>query len=90
MASVLNGLDSILSTAQMPAGIPVGTLAIGKAGAVTAALLAVSILATSAGVVGEGAPGHGEALARFLNVGNCPARIISLPLSTNLPINGCR
>jgi 5-(carboxyamino)imidazole ribonucleotide mutase len=46
MASVLNGLDSILSTAQMPAGIPVGTLAIGKAGAVNAALLAVSILAT--------------------------------------------
>jgi 5-(carboxyamino)imidazole ribonucleotide mutase len=47
MASVLNGLDSILSTAQMPAGIPVGTLAIGKAGAVNAALLAVSILATN-------------------------------------------
>jgi 5-(carboxyamino)imidazole ribonucleotide mutase len=47
MASVLNGLDSILSTAQMPAGIPVGTLAIGKAGAVNAALLAVAILANS-------------------------------------------
>jgi 5-(carboxyamino)imidazole ribonucleotide mutase len=47
MSSVLNGLDSILSTAQMPAGIPVGTLAIGKAGAVNAALLAVAILATS-------------------------------------------
>jgi 5-(carboxyamino)imidazole ribonucleotide mutase len=45
MASVLNGLDSILSTAQMPAGIPVGTLAIGKAGATNAALLAVAILA---------------------------------------------
>ena len=47
MNSVLNGMDSILSTAQMPAGIPVGTLAIGKAGAVNAALLAVAILATS-------------------------------------------
>jgi 5-(carboxyamino)imidazole ribonucleotide mutase len=46
MNSVLNGMDSILSTAQMPAGIPVGTLAIGKAGAVNAALLAVAILAT--------------------------------------------
>lgn len=47
MNSVLNGMDSILSTAQMPAGIPVGTLAIGKAGAVNAALLAIAILATS-------------------------------------------
>jgi len=47
MSSVLNGLDSILSTAQMPAGIPVGTLAIGKAGAVNAALLAIAILATN-------------------------------------------
>lgn len=45
MESKLNGLDSLLSTAQMPGGIPVGTLAIGKAGAVNAALLAVAILA---------------------------------------------
>ena len=43
----LNGLDSLLSIAQMPAGIPVGTLAIGEAGAKNAALLAVSILANS-------------------------------------------
>ncbi len=41
----LDGLDSLLATVQMPRGIPVGTLAIGKAGAVNAALLAVSILA---------------------------------------------
>jgi 5-(carboxyamino)imidazole ribonucleotide mutase len=41
----LQGLDSLLSIAQMPAGIPVGTLAIGKAGAINAALLAASILA---------------------------------------------
>lgn len=41
----LKGLDSLLSTVQMPAGIPVGTLAIGKAGATNAALLAVAILA---------------------------------------------
>jgi 5-(carboxyamino)imidazole ribonucleotide mutase len=41
----LKGLDSLLSTVQMPGGIPVGTLAIGKAGAVNAALLAVAILA---------------------------------------------
>ena len=41
----LKGLDSLLSIVQMPAGVPVGTLAIGKAGAVNAALLAASILA---------------------------------------------
>jgi 5-(carboxyamino)imidazole ribonucleotide mutase len=45
MESKLMGLDSLLSTAQMPGGIPVGTLAIGKAGAVNAALLAIAILA---------------------------------------------
>ncbi len=43
----LGGLDALLSTAQMPAGVPVGTLAIGKAGAKNAALLAVQILALS-------------------------------------------
>jgi 5-(carboxyamino)imidazole ribonucleotide mutase len=41
----LRGIDSLLSMVQMPSGIPVGTLAIGKAGAVNAALLAISILA---------------------------------------------
>jgi 5-(carboxyamino)imidazole ribonucleotide mutase len=43
----LKGLDSLLAMVQMPAGIPVGTLAIGKAGATNAALLAVAILANS-------------------------------------------
>ena len=43
----LKGMDSLLSIAQMPGGIPVGTLAIGKAGAINAALLAVAILANS-------------------------------------------
>jgi 5-(carboxyamino)imidazole ribonucleotide mutase len=47
MQSALNGLDSLLSTAQMPGGIPVGTLAIGKAGAKNAALLAASIIGLS-------------------------------------------
>ena len=42
--SKLKGLDSLLSTVQMPSGIPVGTLAIGKAGAINSALLATSIL----------------------------------------------
>ena len=44
-SAALKGMDSLLSTVQMPGGIPVGTLAIGKAGAVNAALLAVAILA---------------------------------------------
>lgn len=44
-SSNLNGIDSLLSIVQMPAGVPVGTLAIGNAGAKNAALLAVSILA---------------------------------------------
>src|SRR5690242_6093070 len=43
----LKGMDSLLSIAQMPAGVPVGTLAIGRAGAVNAALLAAAILATT-------------------------------------------
>jgi 5-(carboxyamino)imidazole ribonucleotide mutase len=45
MESKLNGLDSLLSMVQMPAGIPVGTFAIGKAGAINAALFAAAILA---------------------------------------------
>jgi len=47
MGTQLGGLDSLLSTVQMPAGIPVATLAIGRAGAVNAALLAAAILARS-------------------------------------------
>jgi 5-(carboxyamino)imidazole ribonucleotide mutase len=47
MGSALNGLDSLLATVQMPGGIPVATLAIGKPGAVNAALFAVAILANN-------------------------------------------
>jgi 5-(carboxyamino)imidazole ribonucleotide mutase len=57
MTSALDGLDSLLSTVQMPGGIPVGTLAIGKAGAVNAGLLAIQILALSD-------PGLAEKLAK--------------------------
>lgn len=46
-SDALNGLDSLLATVQMPGGIPVGTLAIGKPGAINAALFAVAILANS-------------------------------------------
>jgi 5-(carboxyamino)imidazole ribonucleotide mutase len=47
VTSALNGLDSLLSTVQMPKGIPVATVAIGPAGAANAGLLAIAILATS-------------------------------------------
>jgi 5-(carboxyamino)imidazole ribonucleotide mutase len=46
-SAVLRGVDSLLSIVQMPGGVPVGTLAIGKAGAINAALLAAAILAPS-------------------------------------------
>lgn len=57
-SKALKGIDSLLSIAQMPAGVPVGTLAIGRAGAVNAALLAASILANKY-------PAIREALHRF-------------------------
>ncbi len=57
-SQALNGLDSLLSIVQMPGGVPVGTMAIGKAGAINAALLAVRILATTR-------PGLREALRIF-------------------------
>jgi 5-(carboxyamino)imidazole ribonucleotide mutase len=46
-SKALKGMDSLLSIAQMPGGIPVGCMAIGKAGAINAALLAAAVLATS-------------------------------------------
>jgi 5-(carboxyamino)imidazole ribonucleotide mutase len=52
-SKALSGIDSLLSIVQMPAGIPVGTLAIGRAGAVNAALLAASILGTSQPAIAE-------------------------------------
>jgi len=57
-SKALNGMDSLLSIAQMPAGIPVGTLAIGKAGATNAALLAAAML-------GNKYPNIHDALAAF-------------------------
>jgi 5-(carboxyamino)imidazole ribonucleotide mutase len=52
-SKALSGLDSLLSIVQMPGGVPVGTLAIGKAGAVNAGLLAASILALGDPALGE-------------------------------------
>ncbi len=52
-SQALNGLDSLLSIVQMPGGIPVGTLAIGKAGAINAALLAAALLGNKYPVIRE-------------------------------------
>jgi 5-(carboxyamino)imidazole ribonucleotide mutase len=57
-SKTLKGVDSLLSIVQMPAGVPVGTLAIGRAGAINAALLATAIVATAH-------PRYRAALARF-------------------------
>jgi 5-(carboxyamino)imidazole ribonucleotide mutase len=57
-SAALKGMDSLLSIVQMPGGIPVGTLAIGKAGAINAALLALAIL-------GNSRPGLREKLRQF-------------------------
>jgi len=62
--SQINGLDSLLSMVQMPAGVPVGTLAVGKAGAINAALLAVAILAGKRPDLREALHRHREAQAR--------------------------
>jgi 5-(carboxyamino)imidazole ribonucleotide mutase len=60
----LKGMDSLLSIVQMPGGVPVGTLAIGKAGATNAALLAIGILATSRPELREKLRQHREAQTR--------------------------
>jgi phosphoribosylaminoimidazole carboxylase PurE protein len=60
----LNGLDSLLATVQMPAGIPVATVAIGKAGATNAGILAAQILALSSEALAEALEAHKKKLAR--------------------------
>ena len=69
-SKALKGLDSLLSIAQMPGGIPVGTLAIGKAGAINAALLAAAI-------VGNKHPKIREALRKFRN--EQTAKVLAVP-----------
>jgi 5-(carboxyamino)imidazole ribonucleotide mutase len=66
----LDGLDSLLSTVQMPSGIPVATVAIGKAGAINAALLAVQILALSRPGLRKKLQRHKRNLARKVDTGN--------------------
>src|SRR3954469_6283282 len=71
-SAALKGIDSLLSIAQMPGGIPVGTLAIGKAGATNAALLAVAILALAR-------PELAEKLKRFRDEQTREVRAQTLP-----------
>ena len=63
-ATLLNGLDSLLSIVQMPAGIPVATVAIGKAGATNAGILAAQMLALSDAGLAKKMQAHKEKLAR--------------------------
>ena len=62
-STALNGLDSLLATVQMPAGIPVATVAIGKAGATNAGILAAQILGLSSATIAKKLDAHKEALA---------------------------
>ncbi|HYE87570.1 MAG TPA: 5-(carboxyamino)imidazole ribonucleotide mutase [Vicinamibacterales bacterium] len=71
-SAALQGLDSLLSIVQMPGGVPVGTLAIGKAGAKNAGLLAIGILATSR-------PGLREQLRQFRAEQTAKVRQDTLP-----------
>lgn len=71
-SKALNGLDSLLSIVQMPGGVPVGTMAIGKAGAINAALLAVAILANHD-------PGLRERLRQFRQEQSDKVRQETLP-----------
>src|SRR6184192_2354760 len=63
ITSVLNGLDSLLSIVQMPAGIPVATVAIGKAGATNAGILAAQMLALSDSALAQKLAAHKKKLA---------------------------
>jgi phosphoribosylaminoimidazole carboxylase PurE protein len=63
----LNGMDSLLATVQMPAGIPVATVAIGKPGATNAAILAAQILGLSTAGIAKKLEGHKEKLANSVD-----------------------
>lgn len=63
----LNGMDSLLATVQMPAGIPVATVAIGKPGATNAGILAAQILGLSTAGIAKKLEGHKEKLANSVN-----------------------
>ena len=62
-SSPLAGFDALLATVQMPGGVPVGTMGVGKSGAVNAAIFAAQILATSDAALTDRLAGHKRALA---------------------------
>ena len=70
MDSALDGMDSLLSTVQMPAGVPVATVAIGKAGAVNAAVLAAQIIGTADRSVERKLNGYKKELVRKIEQKN--------------------
>ena len=70
MDSQLDGLDSLLSTVQMPSGIPVATVSIGKAGAINAAILAVQILGISSSVIFKKLEIHKKELVKKVEAKN--------------------
>jgi len=70
MESKLDGLDSLLSTAQMPAGVPVATVSIGRAGAVNAAILAAEILGLGSSVISKKLQMHKKELVRKIETKN--------------------
>lgn len=71
-SAALQGMDSLLSIAQMPAGIPVGSMAIGKAGAINAALLAAAILGISDDKVAAALDAHRQSQASAVLENNDP------------------
>jgi len=70
MDSQLDGLDSLLSTVQMPSGIPVATVSMGKAGAINAAILAVQILGISSSVISKKLEIHKKELVKKVEAKN--------------------
>jgi len=70
METKLDGIDSLLSTVQMPSGVPVATVSIGKAGAVNAAILAAQIIGTNSGPVTEKLRAYKKELVRKIEAKN--------------------
>lgn len=75
-SGALNGLDSLLATVQMPAGIPVATVAIGKAGATNAGILAAQILGLSSSSLGKKLKDHKQQLANSVEEKSKKLKII--------------
>ncbi|MFC1480582.1 5-(carboxyamino)imidazole ribonucleotide mutase [Candidatus Omnitrophota bacterium] len=75
MDTKLDGIDSLLSTVQMPAGVPVATVSIGKAGAINAAILATQIIGVNSGPVAKKLEGYKKELIRKIEAKNRKIKI---------------